>query len=198
MGYNKAAGVINLFISSTRIFFTGYEPGKRSQPSQQPNAQNPRKAQQATMPVMSIEASNNVQRLVLPRVNFPPFKKGNYRTWADMAKSFFIQHKLFGIVNGNEANPAGNVLPQSHDGEIRFTDGTILEDGERNEPAPLWSDETTAIWEWNRRHTLVYGFLKGSLIEEPAAYAKVIDCGTAPEIWTTLAKEYGQSSNVML
>jgi hypothetical protein len=29
-------------------------------------------------------------------------------------------------------------------------------------------------------------------------YAKVIDCVTAKDIWTTLAKEYGQSSNVML
>jgi hypothetical protein len=150
------------------------------------------------MSVMSIPSASNIQQLVLPRVNFPPFKKGNYRTWADMAKSFFIQHKLFGIVNGSEPNPAGNVLPQSHDGEIRFADGTILDDGDRNVPAPLWSEETKNIWEWNRKHTLVYGFLKGALIEEPTAYAKVIDCTTAQEIWTTLAKEYGQSSNVML
>lgn len=116
-----------------------------------------------------------------------------------MAKSFFIQHKLFGIVNGHEPNPAGDVLPQSHDGQIRLANGTILEDsGESNEPAPLWSEETKAIWEWNRKHTLVYGFLKGSLIDQPAAYAKVIDCVKAQDIWTTLAKEFGQSSNVML
>jgi hypothetical protein len=41
----------------------------------------------------------------------------------------------------------------------------------------------------------VYGFLIGSLIDEPAAYAKVIDCTTAYDVWITLAKEYGQSSN---
>jgi gag-polypeptide of LTR copia-type len=142
---------------------------------------------------------SKMQQLVLPRVNFPPFKKGNYRTWADMAKSFFIQHKLFGIVIGTDANPAGNVLPQSYDGEIRLASGEILDDsGDRDVPAPAWSDDTKAIWEWNRKHTLVHGFLKGSLIDEPAAYAKIIDCTTANDIWVTLAKEYGQSSNVML
>jgi hypothetical protein len=141
------------------------------------------------MSVMSIASANNIQQLVLPRVNFPPFKKGNYRTWADMAKSCFIQHKLFGIVNGNDLNPAGNVIPQSYDSEIRFADGSILDDGDRNVPEPLWSDETKAIREWNRKHTLVHAFLKGSLIDEPAAYAKVIDCATAQEIWMTLTKE---------
>jgi hypothetical protein len=148
---------------------------------------------------MSIESANHVQQLVLPKVNFPPFKSKTYFTSADMAKSFFIQHKLFGIANGHESNPAGNVLPQSHDGEIRLVGGTILENGgQRNEPAAIWSEETKAIWEWNRKHTLVYGFLKASLIDEPAAYTKGIDCHTANEIWARLAKEFGQSSNVML
>jgi hypothetical protein len=151
------------------------------------------------MPVMSTES---IQQLALPKVSFPVFKAANqttnYRTWKDMAKSFFIQHKLFGIVNGSDLNPAGNVLPQSHDGEIRLANGTILNSIDSNKPDPSWSEETTAIWEWNRKHTLIYGFLKGSLIDEPAAYAKVIDCVTAKDIWTTLAKEYGQSSNVML
>jgi len=106
----------------------------------------------------------------------------NYYNYQDMAKSFLIQHKLFGIVSGQQPNPAGNVIPQSFDGEIRLADGTVLEDGERDEPSLVWPDETKAIWEWNRKHTLVYGFLKGSLTDGPAAYSKIIDCVTAQEI----------------
>jgi transposase InsO family protein len=115
-----------------------------------------------------------------------------------MANSFFIQHKLFGIVNGTDTNPAGNVLPQSYDGEVRLASDEILADADRDVPGPVWSEDTKAVWEWNKKHTLVHGFLKGSLIDESAAYAKIIDCTTANEIWVTLAKEYGQSSNVML
>ena len=37
-----------------------------------------------------------------------------------------------------------------------------------------------------------------SLTENPAAYAKVIDCKTAHDVWETMTKEYGQSSNVIL
>jgi hypothetical protein len=146
----------------------------------------------------------NHQQIALPKVSFPvlkmvgPNQSTNYHNYRDMAKSFFIQHKLFGIVSGHQPNPAGNVLPQSYDGEIHLADGSILEDGARDEPSPIWSDEIKDIWEWNRKHTLVYGFLKGSLTEFPAAYSKVIDCVTAQEIWTTLEKDYGQSSNVML
>jgi hypothetical protein len=72
----------------------------------------------------------NHQQIALPKVNFPAFKAANqttnYHNWMDMAKSFFVQHKLFGIVSGHQPNPAGNVLPQSHDGEIRLADGSIL------------------------------------------------------------------------
>jgi len=111
-----------------------------------------------------------------------------------MGKSFFIQHKLLGIINGNDVDLAGNVLPQAHDGESRLADGSILQ----REPSLISSDEIKAIWDWNNKHTLVYGFLMGSLIDEPAAYEKVIDCTTAHDVWTTLSKEFGQSSNVML
>ena len=62
----------------------------------------------------------------------------------------------------------------------------------------LFRSEVISIWEWNRKHTLIYSFLMGALIDEPAAYAKVIDCTTTYNVWTTLSKEYGQSSNVML
>ena len=82
---------------------------------------------------------SKLQQISFPRVSFPPFKKGNYRTWADTAKSFFIQHKLFGIVNGTVTNPAGNVLPQSYDGETRLADGAILADGDRVAPAAIWT-----------------------------------------------------------
>jgi hypothetical protein len=116
------------------------------------------------------------QHIVLPKVNFPAFKAANqttnYHNWMDMAKSFFIQHKLFSIVSVHQPNPAGNVLPHSFDGEIRLPDGSILEDGARDEPSLVWSDEIKAIWEWNRKHTLVYGFLKGSLVDVPASLRK--------------------------
>ena len=37
-----------------------------------------------------------------------------------------------------------------------------------------------------------------SLADDAAAYSKVIDCKTANDVWKTLAKEFGQSSNVLL
>ena len=37
-----------------------------------------------------------------------------------------------------------------------------------------------------------------SLTDNPAAYSKVIDCKTAHDVWETLTKEYGKSSNVIL
>src|SRR5438876_1353365 len=147
-------------------------------------------------------ASNNITlnqlhptQLALPKFDFPSFKPESYRTWSHMARIFFVQHELFDIVNGNEPNPAGaNVIPKVHDGFIRLTDGSILQ----GDPTPAWSAQQRSIWDWNRRHGLAYGFIMKSLTDNPAAYSKVIDCRTANDVWTTLAKEYGQSSNVIL
>ena len=146
-------------------------------------------------------ASNNITlnqlhptQLALPKFDFPSFKPENYRTWSHMARIFFVQHELFDIVNGNVPNPAGDVIPKVHDGLVRLADGSIL----HGDPTPTWSDEQRRIWDWNRRHGLAYGFIMKSLTDNPAAYSKVIDCKTAHDVWETLAKEYGQSSNVVL
>jgi hypothetical protein len=40
--------------------------------------------------------------LALPKFEFPTFKVKEYRTWAHMAKVFFIQHDLYNIVDGSE------------------------------------------------------------------------------------------------
>jgi len=133
-------------------------------------------------------------QLALPKFDFPSFKPENYRTWSHMARIFFVQHELFGIVNGNEPNLAGDVIPKVHDGLVRLADGSIL----HGDPAPTWSAQQRSVWDWNHRHGLAYGFIMKSLTDNPAAYSKVIDCKTAHDVWETLAKEYGQSSNVIL
>ena len=135
------------------------------------NSRRPR-----TVPSTSNNVTLNqphISQLALPKLDFPSFKPENYRTWSHMARIFFVQHELFDIVNGNVSNPAGD-------------------------PTPTWSDEQRRIWDWNRRHGLAYGFIMKSLTDNPAAYSKVIDCKTAHDVWEILAKEYGQSSNVVL
>ena len=117
-------------------------------------------------------------QLALPKFDFPSFKPENYHTWSHMARIFFVQHKLFDIVNGNEPNPAGDILPKVHDGLVRLADGSILQ----GDPAPTWSDEQRRTWDWNRRHSLAYGFIMKSLTDNPAAYSKVIDCKTAHDV----------------
>ena len=58
-----------------------------------------------------------------------------------MAKSFFFQHKLPGIVYGTDVYPAGtHVLPQSSDCEIRLSDGSILL-GSAGDPSSTWSEK---------------------------------------------------------
>ena len=117
-------------------------------------------------------------QLALPKFDFPSFKPENYRTWCHIARIFFVQHELFDIVNGNEPNPAGDVIPKVHDGLVRLADGSILQ----GDPAPSWSDEQRRTWDWNRRHSLAYGFIMKSLTDNPAAYSKVIDCKTAHDV----------------
>src|SRR5436305_6181647 len=136
-----------------------------------------------------------VDRLSLLRVEFPTFKSANYRTWSHMARVFFVQHDLFGIVDGTDSNPAGEgILPKVHDGKVRLYDGTVL----NGDPLPTWSDHQKDVWKWNRRHGLAYEFIMRSLFDDPAAYSKVIDCKTAHDVWETLLKEYSQSSNIIL
>ena len=154
-----------------------------------------RRPRTATATAAAFNTTVHANQLALPKLDFPTFKPENYRTWSHMARIFFVQHELFDIVNGNEPNPAGtNILPKVHDGLVRLADGSIL----HGDPAPTWSDVQRRIWDWNRRHGLAYGFIMKSLTDNPAAYSKVIDCRTAHNVWETLTKEYGQSSNVIL
>jgi hypothetical protein len=139
--------------------------------------------------------SDNIKQLSLPKYEFPIFKVKDWRTWQHMAKVFFIQHDLYRIVDGSEENPAGaDVLPKTFDGKIRQADGSILE----GEPDATWGAPQRKLWDWNRRHGIAYGFILKSLTEERNAYSKITGCKTAHDVWDTLAKQYGSSSNVIL
>jgi len=141
------------------------------------------------------QSNSSIGQLTLPKIDFPTFKSANYCAWSHMARIFFVQHGLYSIVNRYEPNPAGpTILPKVFDGIVRLAYGSTLQD----DPAPTWSDEQRRIWDWNHRHALAYGFIMKSLTDDAAAYSKVIDCKTAHGVWETLAKEYGQSSNVLL
>jgi hypothetical protein len=107
----------------------------------------------------------------------------------------FIQHDLYSIVDGSEVNPAGaNVLPKVVDGKIRQADGSILE----GEPQATWSAPQRKLWDWHCHHSIAYGFILKSLSEEPNAYSKITDCKTAHAVLDTLAKQFGQSPNIIL
>ena len=111
-----------------------------------------------------------------------------------MARIFFVQHKLFNIVNGSEPIPARSILPKVLDMCIRLANGLIPQAN----PIQKWSAEERSIWHWNCYHVLAYGLIMKSLTNDATAYFKVIDCKTVYDVWKTVTKKYGQSSNLIL
>lgn len=89
---------------------------------------------------------------------------------------------------------AYNVLPKVHDGKIRLNDGTVLVD----DPNSAWSDHQKNVWAWDRRHP---GLAYMIWIHQETPFRRrrsLLPSYTAHDMWETMSKGYGQSSNVIL
>ena len=137
----------------------------------------------------------------LPPLTLGKFDADDFHDWMHTAQRFFVQYKLWDIVTGDLANPAGDVEPSVTSGKIDLgeTAGPPGADERflRGTPNPEKHHEIN-VYRWNERHSLAYNYLLDAVKSDRAAYSRIVGCKTAADAWQKLVTQYGTRSDAKL